>query len=94
MAALQAVTPDDGWALGAAAALVAGLDITPVPRSGDDACEPLEERAVASLVVLSLPGLRPVHSDDLELALEVPYIPGYLGFRSGQASRCPENPKP
>lgn len=51
---------------------IGGLDISFVqPGSG----------AVASLVVLSFPGLEVVYRANLECVLSIPYIPGFLAFR-------------
>ncbi|GAB4813929.1 hypothetical protein N2152v2_000975 [Parachlorella kessleri] len=70
------------WHLGDTAGcslrLVGGLDISCAtqPTEGSSG-----DTAVAALVVLSFPALSTVYEDFLQLQLEVPYLPGFLGFR-------------
>ena len=71
--------------------LVGGLDISPVPLAapaegghGGPAGGGAGELAVASLVVLALPALRPVYEDDVQVRLTSPYVAGFLGFRCGR----------
>lgn len=46
-------------------------------------CHCPRERAVAALVVLAFPELSPVYQDLIEIHLNIPYCPGFLGFRQG-----------
>lgn len=63
-------------------ALIAGLDITPLPLGAAEAPRGGGEAAVAALVVLSFPALRPAYQDWQEVALTLPYLPSLLGPRS------------
>jgi deoxyinosine 3'endonuclease (endonuclease V) len=69
--------------------LVAGLDIS-FPTDGGSSSSgggagagqgSSTTRAVAALAALSYPELELRHSELLEVDVEVPYVPGFLGFR-------------
>jgi hypothetical protein len=42
-------------------------------------------------VVLRFPGLELAYEDLLEVQLEVPYCPGFLGFRCGRGREAPRS---
>lgn len=55
---------------------VAGLDIS-YPTNDDS--------PIVALVVLSFPGLQVLYEDCWPVTVDVPYVPGYLGFRESVA---------
>ena len=77
------------WA-GDAPSLVGGVDITPLPpAAGGRQAGP--KRAIAGLVALGFPDLRPVYSEFLTVDLPMPYVPGFLGLRC-VGRRRPQRP--
>lgn len=58
--------------------LVAGVDVS---FFSSEAAAPIEQRAIATVVVLTFPALEVVYTAHQEVVLSTPYLAGFLAFR-------------